>query len=149
MTSSYQPDSSKLLWVIMSGLTLVVVLFFAVQWFWAHKDQPSIDITPTSVAAPGTAPATAETVSTAKTTTQAANEAVATPIQLVEESIIKDALPANDSLAKEEIAKLDDIQQQLNDQQQSLKQQHSDVDALVQLKEEQVKLLEAQLAAQQ
>lgn len=149
MTSSYQPDSSKLLWVIMSGLTLVVVLFFAVQWFWAQKDQPNIDTTPTSVAAPDTALATAETVSTAETTTPAASEAVTAPIQLVEESILKDALPINDSLAKEEIAKLGDIQKQLGEQQQSLKQQHSDVDTLVQLKEEQVKLLEAQLAAQQ
>ncbi len=149
MTSSYQPDSSKLLWVIMSGLTLVVVLFFAVQWFWAQKDQPNIDTTPTSVAAPDTALATAETVSTAETTTPAASEAVTAPIQLVEESILKDALPINDSLAKEEIAKLGDIQKQLDDQQQSLKQQHNDVDTLVQLKEEQVKLLEAQLAAQQ
>ena len=74
---------------------------------------------------------------------------MAAPIQLVEESILKDALPINDSLAKEEIAKLGDIQKQLDVQQQSLKQQHSDVDTLVQLKEEQVKLLEAQLAAQQ
>ena len=49
---------------------------------------------------------------------------------------------------KEEIAKLDDIHIQLKDQQQELKQQHTDVDTLLQLKEEQVKLLETQLAAQ-
>ena len=39
MMSSYQPENSKLLWVIMSGISLVVVLFFAVQWFIAQKDQ--------------------------------------------------------------------------------------------------------------
>ena len=73
---------------------------------------------------------------------------VTAPIQLVEESIIKDPIPANDTLAKEEIAKLDDIHQQLKDQQNELKQQHTDVDTLVKLKEDQIKLLEAQLAAQ-
>ncbi|MBD3843720.1 MAG: hypothetical protein IE909_17955, partial [Campylobacterales bacterium] len=66
----------------------------------------------------------------------------------LEESIIKDPIPANDTLAKEEIAKLDDIHQQLKDQQNELKQQHTDVDTLVKLKEDQIKLLEAQLAAQ-
>ena len=80
-------------------------------------------------------------------TVQAASEVTA-PIQLVEESIIKDPIPANDTLAKEEIAKLDDIHQQLKDQQNELKQQYTDVDTLVKLKEDQIKLLEAQLAAQ-
>lgn len=67
------------------------------------------------------------------------------PIQLVEESILKAAVPNNESLAKEEIAKLDDIQHQLKDQKQELQAQHHDADTLIKLKEEQIKLLEAQL----
>ena len=56
--------------------------------------------------------------------------------------------PENASLAKEEVAKLDDIQSQLKEQEKSLQAQHKDADELVKLKEEQIKLLEAQLAAQ-
>lgn len=77
-----------------------------------------------------------------------ASSEVAAPIQLVEESIVKSPLPSNDSLAKEEIAKLDDIQQQLQEQQRDLKQQNNDVDTLLKLKEDQIKLLEAQISAQ-
>ena len=62
--------------------------------------------------------------------TPATSEAVA-PIQLVEASIVKMPLPTNDSLAKEEIAKLDDIHQQLQDQRYELKQQHNDIDTLL------------------
>lgn len=144
MMSSYQNENSKLLWMIIGGISIVVVLIFAVQWFLSQKSHEAT-VTPTvptiSKATPSARPVeTTETV-------QAASEVTA-PIQLVEESIIKDPIPANDTLAKEEIAKLDDIHQQLKDQQNELKQQHTDVDTLVKLKEDQIKLLEAQLAAQ-
>ncbi|HQV24617.1 MAG TPA: hypothetical protein PLS76_02550 [Acinetobacter sp.] len=146
MMSSYQPENSKLLWVIMSGISLVVVLFFAVQWFIAQKDQaPTLSKAP--VAAKTATPVKEDVAPATEMTATAASE-VAAPIKLVEDTIIKDALPANDSLAKEEIAKLDDIHTQLKDQQQDLKQQHTDVDTLLQLKEEQIKLLESQLTAQ-
>ena len=141
MMSTYQTQNSKLLWMIIGGISVVVVLFLAVQWFLAQKDQQS-----TTTATQPAATVKQQTAVTSEST--AASSEVTEPIQLVEESIIKDPLPANDSLAKEEIAKLDDIHQQLKDQQQELKQQHDDVDALLKLKEEQVKLLEAQIAAQ-
>ena len=141
MMSTYQTQNSKLLWMIIGGISVVVVLFLAIQWFLSQKDQQS-----TSTATQPAATVKQQTAVTAEPT--AASSEVTEPIQLVEESIIKDPLPANDSLAKEEIAKLDDIHQQLKDQQQELKQQHDDVDALLKLKEEQVKLLEAQIAAQ-
>ena len=146
MMSTYQTQNSKLLWMIIGGISVVVVLFLAVQWFLAQKEQQSTS-TPTQT---GTAKPVATVKQQAAVTPEstAASSEVTEPIQLVEESIIKDPLPANDSLAKEEIAKLDDIHQQLKDQQQELKQQHDDVDALLKLKEEQVKLLEAQIAAQ-
>ena len=146
MMSTYQTQNSKLLWMIIGGISVVVVLFLAIQWFLSQKNQQ-----PTSTATqPGTAKPVATVKQQAAVTSEstAASSEVTEPIQLVEESIIKDPLPANDSLAKEEIAKLDDIHQQLKDQKHELKQQHDDVDILLKLKEEQVKLLEAQIAAQ-
>ena len=145
MMSTYQTQNSKLLWMIIGGISVVVVLFLAIQWFLSQKDQQSTS-TATQPIAEKTIISKAET--TVSPNINTASSEVTEPIQLVEESIIKDPLPANDSLAKEEIAKLDDIHQQLKDQQQELKQQHDDVDALLKLKEEQVKLLEAQIAAQ-
>ncbi|MFC6630389.1 hypothetical protein [Acinetobacter beijerinckii] len=143
MMSSYQNENSKLLWMIIGGISVVVVLIFAIQWFFSEKHQ---ETSITSIQ-----PAIEKTVTPSVTATtesaEVANETPA-PIQLVEESIVKDPIPANDTLAKEEITKLDDIHQQLKDQQQDLKQQHTDVDTLLKLKEDQVKLLEAQLAAQ-
>ena len=68
-------------------------------------------------------------------------------IQLVNEDLLNAAVPQDQSLAKEEVAKLEDIQTQLNDQQQMLSTQHSQADELIRLKEEQVQLLEAQLKA--
>ncbi|MFW2162779.1 hypothetical protein ACG93T_15630 [Acinetobacter beijerinckii] len=143
MMSSYQNENSKLLWMIIGGISVVVVLIFAIQWFFSEKHQ---ETSITSIQ-----PAIEKTVTPSVTATtesaEVANETPA-PIQLIEESIVKDPIPANDTLAKEEITKLDDIHQQLKDQQQDLKQQHTDVDTLLKLKEDQVKLLEAQLAAQ-
>ncbi|MDH0029701.1 MULTISPECIES: hypothetical protein [unclassified Acinetobacter] len=146
MMSTYQTENSRLLWMIIGGISVVVVLFLAVQWFLAQKDQQSTSTQKQPVAAKPVATVKQQTTVTPEPT--AVSSEVAEPIQLVKESIIKEPLPANDSLAKEEIAKLDDIHQQLKDQQQELKQQHDDVDALLKLKEEQVKLLEAQIAAQ-
>lgn len=146
MMSTYQTENSKLLWMIIAGMSVVVVLFLAVQWFLAQKDQQTSTTTTQPVATKTVAtPAEPTTTATEET---AATSAVAEPIQLVEASIIKDPIPANDTLAKEEIAKLDDIHQQLQDQQHDLKQQNSDVDTLLKLKEDQIKLLEAQIAAQ-
>ncbi|MBH2001039.1 MAG: hypothetical protein I8H98_02080 [Moraxellaceae bacterium] len=137
--SSYQNENSKLLWMIISGISVVVVLIFATQWFLSEKNQET-SIAPTKSVIEKTVIATTESAKVASGKTM--------PIQLVEESIVKDPLPVNDTLAKEEISKLDDLHQQLKDQQQDLKQQHTDVDTLLKLKEDQVKLLEAQLAAQ-
>ena len=145
MMSTYQTQNSKLLWMIIGGISVVVVLFLAIQWFLSQKDQQSTS-TATQPIAEKTIISKAET--TVSPNINTASSEVAAPIQLVEESIVKSPLPNNDSLAKEEIAKLDDIQQQLQDQQRDLKQQNNDVDTLLKLKEDQIKLLEAQISAQ-
>lgn len=145
MMSTYQTQNSKLLWMIIGGISVVVVLFLAIQWFLSQKDQQSTS-TATQPIAEKTIISKAET--TVSPNINTASSAVAAPIQLVEESVVNSPLPSNDSLAKEEIAKLDDIQQQLHDQQRDLKQQNNDVDTLLKLKEDQIKLLEAQISAQ-
>lgn len=145
MTSPNQTKNTKLLWMIIAGISIIVVLFFAIQWFLAQKnlqtttnlDQPIAEKIISQEA---------EEANTARPEITTIDESeVPTPIQLVQESLIKQPLPTNDSLAKEEIAKLDDIHHQLKDQQKDLKQQHEDADALLRLKKEQIKLLEAQI----
>ena len=59
--STYQTENSKLLWMIIGGISVVVVLFLAVQWFLSQKDQqstttpiqPVTEATVTSKADPG------------------------------------------------------------------------------------------------
>ena len=133
-------NSSTLLLGIIGGLVAIIVLFLSYQWFFSSSSQTTPKQNEKSVANP------------TKAVTQAASEA--TPpvttdektIQLVDEQLVKAPIPSNESLAKEEVAKLEDVQTQLKDQAVTLKAQHTDADNLIALKEEQIKLLEAQLA---
>lgn len=136
-------NNSKLMWFIAGGLIIIVALASALFWLKADQDQTKT-VTPAETKAPAKAAAPplaqpVEQTATSETTTQT----------LVDSSILQEPVSENESLAKEEIAKLDDIQTQLKDQQQSLESQHADADQLIKLKEEQLKLLEQQLAAEQ
>ena len=127
----------KLLIGIAGGLIAVIAIFLAYQWFIASnvENRPTHE---TELATP--APVKAKPA-------EAVPLAEAEPTQkLIEEDILQAAAPENASIAKEEIAKLDDIQLQLAEQENTLKAQHADADQLLKLKEEQIKLLEAQLA---
>lgn len=134
-----QRNSPTLLLGIIGGLVAIIVLFLAYQWFFstsseAIPEHEAISLeTPAKPVATEVKPTEAEPVIDEKT------------IQLVDEKILKAPVPENESLLKEEVAKLDDIQSQLNDQESMLKTQHTDADDLIALKEEQIKLLEAQL----
>ena len=140
-----QRNNPKLMWMIVGGLIVVIVLI--TLFFWVNNSTSTTPINdPLSGAIPTkkaevAAPPVAQSID--QSATSEANH-----IELVNEKILKDKVPENASLAKEEIAKLDDIQDQLNEQEQSLKSQHEDADQLIKLKEEQIKLLEQQLAAQ-
>lgn len=136
-----QRNNPKLLMGIIGGLTVLIALFFAYQWLSSSTDGKSVhqeEMMAAPAKPPVAVPIQTESAPVAETET----------IKLVEEDILESAVPENAALAKEEIAKLDDIQQQLNDQEKTLTQQHQDADELIQLKEEQIKLLEAQLAQQ-
>lgn len=131
-----QRHNPKLLWAIAGGLIVVIIAVFIFQWMGESDNTAPIETTPTTAPAAKSAPAEATPL----------QDDEAAPKQLVAEDLLKAPVPENPALAKEEVAKLDDIQNQLNDQHTLLKQQHNDADELIKLKEEQIKILEAQLA---
>ncbi|MDQ9949581.1 MULTISPECIES: hypothetical protein [unclassified Acinetobacter] len=135
-------QNSKLLWILIGGLSILVVLFFAAQWFFKKTESsaPLVDPQPVSTSAP------AKPVDPLPSSEPLAENASSQ--QLVSENVLKEPIPAQESLAKEEVSKLEDIHRQLKDQEATLKAQHADADQLTKLKEEQIKLLEAQLKQQ-
>ena len=133
-----ETKNSKKILGIIGFLLLIIAGIFAYLNFSSKQDENSSDTT---------SPAS-EAIALNKTNEIPASEIVTleeSSSVLVSEDILKEAVPENASLAKEEVAKLDDIQSQLKEQEDLLKAQHSDADQLIQLKEEQIKLLEAQL----
>ncbi|NUF38184.1 hypothetical protein [Acinetobacter lactucae] len=135
-------QNSKLLWILIGGLSILVVLFFAAQWFFKKTESSAPLVDPQPVSTPAPAKPTEPSPSSAPLAENASSQ------QLVSENMLKEPVPAQESLAKEEVSKLEDIHRQLKDQEAALKAQHADADQLTKLKEEQVKLLEAQLKQQ-
>ena len=136
-----ETKNSKKILGIIGFLLLIIAGIFAYLNFSSKQDENPSD---------STSPAS-EAIALNNSNEVPASEAIsleASSSVLVSEDILKEAVPENASLAKEEAAKLDDIQSQLKEQEDLLKAQHSDADQLIQLKEEQIKLLEAQLAQQ-
>ena len=137
-----QRNNSKLMWIIAGGLGAVIVLIAI--FFWLNNTSESTQINePLNQTTPA-----AKKVEAAATPVEQSTASETANVELVKASILKDKIPENASLAKEEVAKLEDIQKQLDDQQQNLKSQHADADQLIKLKEEQIKLLQQQMAAQ-
>ena len=136
-----QINNSKLIWLIGGGLIIIVALGAAYFWL-SSNSEPEVQ----QVAIPAPKPKVEAPPVVEPVMEQPASEAV-DENALVKEDILKEQVPENASLAKEEIARLDDIQKQLNEQENSLKGQHVDADKLIQLKEEQIKLIEQQIAA--
>ncbi|MFC6053425.1 hypothetical protein A6M14_13365 [Acinetobacter sp. Ac_877] len=134
-------NNPKLLWGIIGFLILIIAVIFAYLNFSSTEDESKLNTeTPASEAVVASEPdLPASDVIPTEANTSA----------LISDKILQEAVPKNASLAKEEVAKLSDIQSQLKNQEKILKEQHSDVDQLIELKEEQIKLLEAQLAESQ
>lgn len=134
-------NNSKTLWGIIGLLILIIAGVFAYFNLSSTDDKGKID----------TATPASETLAVSEPV-QATSEVALpenTTSTLISDEVLNDAVPENASLAKEEISKLDDIQNQLKEQESLLKEQHADADQLIELKEEQIKLLEAQLAESQ
>ncbi|ENW23931.1 hypothetical protein J7649_08255 [Acinetobacter lwoffii] len=140
-----QRNNPKLLMGIMGALVTVVALVLLYQWLNASSGEAERIHQEDIAAVPAAKPAAKTEEDTAAAKAPETIEAKA----LVSNQLLDAPVPENASLAKEEVAKLDDIQVQLNEQKATLDAQHSDADQLIQLKEEQIKLLEAQLAQSQ
>ncbi|MCO8084834.1 MULTISPECIES: hypothetical protein [Acinetobacter] len=140
-----QRNNPKLLMGIMGALVTVVALVLLYQWLNAFSGEAERIHQEDIAAVPAAKPAAKTEEDTAAAKAPETIEAKA----LVSNQLLDAPVPENASLAKEEVAKLDDIQVQLNEQKATLDAQHSDADQLIQLKEEQIKLLEAQLAQSQ
>ena len=140
-----QRNNPKLLMGIMGALVTVVALVLLYQWLNASSGEAERILQEDIAAVPAAKPAAKTEEDTAAAKAPETIEAKA----LVSNQLLDAPVPENASLAKEEVAKLDDIQVQLNEQKATLDAQHSDADQLIQLKEEQIKLLEAQLAQSQ
>ena len=138
-----QRNNPKLLIGIIGALSAVAILVVVYQWL-NHVPAATTEQEQTVITRPA-APPVAEPL---QESAGRQNESAA-PQVLVTEDMMNTAVPTTPALAKEEVAKLEDLQAQLNDQKATLEAQHNDADQLIQLKEEQIKLLEAQLAHSQ
>lgn len=135
--------NSKLMWIIVGSLAAIVSL--AAFWLWYTAQLPSNsqeNITSETLITPKQEQPVQTTTDIIK------EEASINTNALVEEDILKDPIPQNLTLAQDEIAKLDDIQKQLAEKLNIIEAQKADADALIQLKEEQIRLLEEQLNTQ-
>ena len=140
-----QEKNSTLLWWIIGGIFLLIGLYVAYKQFTTPQNLPVAKPQAVVTAKPAaqTPPATVEPVEASAAVSESQ------PVTLVDDNLLKAPVPENATLAKDEMAKLNDVQKQLHEQQATLTEQHQDADQLIKLKEEQIKLLEAQLAQQQ
>lgn len=140
-------NNSKLIWIIAGVCMALISLSTLYFWMTSRSDV----IEQSSKTPSSTQMAPKQPSARAQNNQQVVDHAVVsepTQTTIVDHHILKDQVPKNASLAKEELAKLDDIQHQLSQQKENLASQHIDADRLIQLKEEQIKLLEQQLETQ-
>jgi len=140
MSVTVQKNNSNLLWFIAGVITAIIVMI--ALYFWLLQDQSPAVSQPVEIKQSTSKPMNA--VPSDQSETQQAKQGP----PLVDDQLLNEPVHPAPALAKEEIAKLDDIQDQLKQQQALLQEQHASADKLIQLKEEQIKLLEAQLAQQ-
>lgn len=140
MSVTVQKNNSNLLWFI-AGVIMAIIVMIAL-YFWLLQDQSPAVSQPVEIKQSTSKPM--NVVSSDQSETQQAKQVP----PLVDDQLLNEPVHPAPALAKEEIAKLDDIQDQLKQQQALLQEQHASADKLIQLKEEQIKLLEAQLAQQ-
>lgn len=147
MTQS-KPNQSYLIWWIL-GVLSIFTLGITTYFYWTEPAQQNEQAQQSHAQKTTQKNLTHEqaTIGASNVTTQGMDASSNTA--LVDEKIIEQTIPQNESLAKDELAKLKDIQTQLDQQTMSLNAQHQDADQLIKLKQEQIKLLEAQLAQSQ
>lgn len=138
-----QANQSNLIWKISGALSAMIIVAAAFMYLQSKNEPTAVEQTP-----PAIQKKPAEQVVAAVQVEDAASQPTVEDTKaLVNESILKDEVPTNPSLAKEEISKLEDIQNQLLTQQTMLVEQEKNAEELIKLKEEQIQILEEQLIA--
>ncbi|MEY4515887.1 MAG: hypothetical protein RL180_233 [Pseudomonadota bacterium] len=138
-TSSSVSNARPLLWAGLVGAAAMLLLVVAVLvGYWlGRQDQPNIS--------PATTAASTQATQANPTRSIALQPIITDPV--VAEPVITAPLPADTALAGEELDVHTDEQTRLAQQKQSLDQQLSDSEQLIQLKAQQIAALEAQLNA--
>ena len=134
-------QNTTLMWIVAGALVFIIVLAGGYLWLSSDASEEQVVQQPTTTPTP--VPSEQEPAPT-----DANLEAASADPILVDETLLTNQIPENPTLAQEEIARLEDIQKQLIDQNETLNGQHQDADQLIQLKEEQIKILEQQVQAQ-
>ena len=138
-----QANQSNLIWKISGALSAMIIVAAAFLYLQSKNEPTAVKQTP-----PAIQKKPAEQVVVPVQVEEAASQLTVEDTKaLVNESILKDEVPTNPSLAKEEISKLEDIQDQLLTQQTMLVEQEKNAEELIKLKEEQIQILEEQLIA--
>ena len=138
-----QANQSNLIWKISGALSAMIIVAAAFMYLQSKNEPTAVEQTP-----PAIQKKPAEQVVVPVQVEEAASQLTVEDTKaLVNESILKDEVPTNPSLAKEEISKLEDIQDQLLTQQTMLVEQEKNAEELIKLKEEQIQILEEQLIA--
>ena len=138
-----QANQSNLIWKISGALSAMIIVAAAFMYLQSKNEPTAVKQTPTAIQKK---PAE-QLVVPVQVEEAASQPTVEDTKALVNESILKDEVPTNPSLAKEEISKLEDIQDQLLTQQTMLIEQEKNAEELIKLKEEQIQILEEQLIA--
>ena len=138
-----QANQSNLIWKISGALSAMIIVAAAFMYLQSKNEPTAVKQTP-----PAIQKKPAEQVVVPVQVEEAASQPTVEDTKaLVNEAILKDEVPTNPSLAKEEISKLEDIQDQLLTQQTMLIEQEKNAEELIKLKEEQIQILEEQLIA--
>ena len=138
-----QANQSNLIWKISGALSAMIIVAAAFMYLQSKNEPIAVKQTPLAIQKKP-----AEQVVVPVQVEEAASQPTVEDTKaLVNESILKDEVPTNPSLAKEEISKLEDIQDQLLTQQTMLVEQEKNAEELIKLKEEQIQILEEQLIA--
>ena len=143
-------QSNKTLWIII-GVICLVVLAIA-TYIGLQDNQPAKSATTTEESA--VRPLEERSLNDEQLTDIAKQSTTQTEqmqenseefAALVDESLVEQPIAEDHALQKDEIAQLEEVQNQLAEQKDLLEQQHQDADKLLELKEQQLAELEAQL----
>lgn len=143
-------NSNKNLWIII-GVICLVVLAIA-TYIGLQDNQPAKSATTTEESA--VRPLEERSLNDEQLTDIAKQSTTQTEqmqenseefAALVDESLVEQPIAEDHALQKDEIAQLEEVQNQLAEQKDLLEQQHQDADKLLELKEQQLAELEAQL----